>query len=181
LTTIAVAPSDSNTVYIGTSDAKVQVTINAGLGASATWTDITSTLPNRTITMVAVDPLHSMTAYVTASGFSGFGGDLQGHVFKTINGGGSWTDMSGNLPNTPVNDIVIDPDLPNTFYVGTDVGVFRTINGGTTWTTLSSGLPTVAVVGLKFHHPSRTLRAVTHGRSVWDLSLKKRRGQLVSE
>lgn len=181
LTTIAVAPSDSNTVYVGSSDAKVQVTTNAGMGASATWTDITSTLPNRSVTMVAVDPLHSLTAYVTFSGFSGFGGDNQGHVFKTTTGGTSWTDISGNLPNTPVNDIAIDPDLPNTFYVGTDVGVFSTINGGTTWSTLSSGLPTVAVLGLKFHRPSRTLRAVTHGRSVWDLSLKKRRGQLVSE
>ena len=181
LATIAVAPSDSNTVYVGSSDANVQVTTNARVGGLATWTDCSPGLPPRFVTMVAVDPLHSLTAYVTVSGFSGFNGDTKGHVFKTVNGGANWTDISGNLPNTPVNDIAIDPDISNTLYVGTDVGVFSTSNGGTSWSTLSSGLPTVAVLGLKFHHASRTLRAVTHGRSVWDLSLKKRRGQLISD
>jgi len=167
LTTIAVAPTDSNTVYVGTSDSRVQVTTNAG----ASWTDRSAGLPRRFITQVASDPASSTTAYVTLSGFSGFLGDTQGHVFKTTDGAASWSDISGDLPNIPVNDIVIDPDQTNTVYVATDIGVFQTTDGGTSWTPLGSGLPTVAVLGLKLHRASRTLRAATHGRSAWDLAL----------
>jgi hypothetical protein len=70
-----------------------------------------------------------------------------------------------------VNAIVVDPDIANTLYIATDIGVFATSNGGTTWTTLGTGLPNVAVLALSFQHATRTLRAGTHGRSAWDLSL----------
>src|SRR5258708_27672513 len=49
--------------------------------------------------------------------------------------------------------------------------VFQTSDGGQTWSTLSSGLPRVLIYSLNLHRPSRTLRAVTYGRSMWDLSL----------
>jgi len=168
ITTLAVAPSDPNTVYAGTSDSQVQVTTNAVAGALSIWTNVSAGLPPRHATQIAVDRTSSTSAYVTFSGFSGFG-DSQGHVFKTTNGGQSWADISGNLPNVPVNDIVIDPNLPNALYVATDVGVFSTDNGGATWSTLVTGLPNVAVLSLKMHSPSRTLRAASHGRSAWDL------------
>ncbi len=169
ISTIAVAPSNSNVVYAGTNDAQVWVTLFATSGATATWRNVTvPPLPNRSITQIAVDPRNAATAYVTFSGFSGFT-DTQGHVFKTNDGGSSWTDISGFLPNIPVNDIVVDPDVTNTLYVATDIGVFSTNNGGTTWSTLTSQLPRVAVLALRLHPPSRTLRAATHGRSAWDL------------
>jgi len=203
LTTIAVAPGNSSVVYAGSEDGKVHAAFNVAAG-TATFNDVTGTLPNRTITQIAVDPSDTSgnTAYVTFSGFSGQFpnpapppatiGDTQGHVFRTINGGAAWTDIScnasscaapgpGALPNTPVNDIVIDPDVPNTVYVATDIGVFKTTNAnvgsGTTWSPVfpampgTPGLPRVAVFSLKLHEPSRTLRAATHGRSVWDLQL----------
>jgi photosystem II stability/assembly factor-like uncharacterized protein len=183
LTAVAVAPSDSNTVYAGTSNGLVFVTNKAGDRSAVlnSWTKMNAMLPTRFVTQLAVDPTLSSTAYVTFSGFA-FGTDKQGHVFKTINGGIFWQDIScsvpdctapgpTDLPNIPVNDIVIDPAAPNTLYVGTDVGVFSTSNGGATWSTLVTGLPRVAVLGLKLRRASRTLRAATHGRSVWDLQL----------
>ncbi len=169
VTTVAVAPSDSNTVYAGTQDGKVQVTRNAVAGTGASWTDRSSGLPNRAVTQITVDPGAPAAAYVTLSGFSGFSGDLKGHVFKTTDGGSRWADISGNLPNIPMNDIVIDPDLPGTLYVATDVGVFSTSNGGATWSSLVSGLPRAVVTALKLHRPSRTLRAGTFGRGMWHL------------
>jgi photosystem II stability/assembly factor-like uncharacterized protein len=184
ITTLVVAPNNSNTVYAGTSNSKVLVTTNAGTGAASTWTDRSTGLPPRYVTQVAVDPANSQIAYVTFSGFSGFGGDTAGHVFKTTTGGAGWTDISGSLPNVPVNDIVIDRDISGTLYVATDIGVFSTSNGGSTWGTLSTGLPRVVVSSLKLHEMSRTLRAGTYGRSVWDLpvpSSKKRRGQITSQ
>jgi hypothetical protein len=78
-----------------------------------------------------------------------------------------------DLPNVPVSDIVVDPDVPGTVYAATDIGVFVGNCAVTpcTWTTLSTGLPRAAVLSLKLHEPSRTLRAATHGRGTWDLQL----------
>lgn len=191
ISAIAVAPSDPNTVYVGANNGTVSVSTNAGAGATAVFnTRIANLPPTRMVSNIAVDPTNASIAYLTFSGFSGTGGnfaDNLGHVFKTINAGGAWTDISGNLPNIPANDIVIDPDISATLYVATDIGVFQTVNGGTTWTTLGAGLPRVAVLSLKMHHPTRVLRAATHGRSVWDLQLansplaKRRLVQVTSE
>lgn len=171
LTAIAVSPVNPNTVWTGSSDSQVSLTQNALAGTTAVWSNVTGTnmLPNRYITAMAADPQQASTAYVTFSGFSGFGDNL-GHVFMTANAGATWTDISGNLPNMPVNDIVVDPLQANTFYVATDFGVYYTTNGGTAWATLVTGLPRVAVTSLKLH-PSRNLFAATHGRSMWETNV----------
>ncbi len=170
LAAIAVAPADSNTIYTASNDGKVFVTRNALSGASSSWTDATHNLPGKSITAIAADPHTPATAYLTLSGFSGYGDQL-GHVFKTTNAGVAWSDISGDLPNIPANDIVVDSGVASTIYVATDIGVFYTTNGGVSWATLVSGLPRVAVFGLKLHTQSRTLRAATHGRSMWDLNV----------
>lgn len=170
VSTIAVAPSNNNTIYTGSDDGLIAVTNNALLGTSSLWFNISPVGLSRAITHIAVDPGSASTAYVTYSGFSGFA-DAHGHVFKTTNGGSTWTDISGNLPNIPVNVIVLDPDIAGTLYVGTDIGAFVTSNGGTSWSVLGTGLPDVAVLSLAFHHATRTLMAATHGRSVWEISL----------
>ena len=163
LTTIAVAPTDSSTVYTGTRGGVIQVTTNALAGIGAIWKNHSAGLPYRYITQVTVDPHISTTAYVALSGFNA------GHVFRTNDGGLTWKDLSGNLPNIPVNAIAIDPVLANTYYVATDIGVFRTRNGGVTWSSLGTGLPRVTVLGITLHNSTRTLRASTHGRSMWDI------------
>ena len=163
---IGVATADPNTVYAGTSDSRVQITSNSLSGTGASWTDRSAGLPARTVTHIAVDPIDPATAYVT---FSGFSTNNQGHIFQTTNSGANWTDISGNLPNLPVNDVVVDPDIPGTLYIGTDAGVMVTTDGGATWTTLGNGLPLVVVDSLVLHRASRTLRAATHGRSMWDI------------
>jgi len=168
ISTIMVAPSDSNRVYAGTSDGQVQTTANATAGSAAIWTNITGTLPNRAVSQVVVDPANPSTAYAVMSGFT-FGSDTQRHVFKTTNAGTNWTDISGNLPNVPADDLVVDPDVVNWLYLATDIGVYATTNGGTSWTPFGNGLPRTVVSSLKLHEPSRTLRAATMGRSAWDI------------
>ena len=166
ITAVGVAPSDPNTVYAGTNDSHIQMTNNALAGTTASWTDRSAGLPTRTVTHVTVSPIDAATAYVT---FSGFANDGSGHVFKTSDSGASWTDISGNLPNLPVNDLVVDPDIPDTLYIATDAGVMVTSDAGVSWNTLGNGLPRVVVSSLALHRASRTLRAATHGRSVWDI------------
>ena len=168
LTAIAVAPSDSHTVYCSTNNSYLQVTTNMQLGVNATWTNRSAGLPQRYPTKIVVDPIEAATAYVAFSGFA-TGSLPSGHIFMTTNAGENWTDISGNLPNIPVNDLVVDPDIPNTLYAGTDAGVMVSADAGNTWQTLGGGLPKVVVLSLVLHRPSRILRAATHGRSVWDI------------
>jgi uncharacterized protein (TIGR03437 family) len=122
------------------------------------------------LTAVAVHPTTPSTAYVTASGFSGFS-DTKGHVFKTTTTGTTWTDISGNLPNTPLNDIVVDPDIPGTLYAASDVGVFISTSDGTTWSPMGSGMPTVIVNSIRLHRGARILRAATFGRGMYDIAV----------
>ena len=168
LSSIAVAQSDSKTVYVTTTNARVMVTNQMDRGAAATWADRSSGLPLRSPTHVAIDPVDASTAYLTCSGFSGVTDNL-GHVFRTSNAGATWTDISGDLPNVPVNALVIDPDVPRTLYIGTDIGVMVTVDGGNTWSTMGNGLPRVVVDSLVLHQKGRILRAATHGRGVWDI------------
>jgi hypothetical protein len=196
ISTIAVAPTDSATILVGTGNAANTAGVNsvsATTNGGATWNSgVGIGLPLRYVTRVAVDPHSATTAYATFSGFSGFvGGDTRGHVFQgQLTPGGIptvvWTDISSSfvtcppgsadLPNIPVNDIVIDPDIAGRLYVATDIGVFQgdlQAGGanGACWQPLGSGLPNVAVVSLALHDSSRMLLAATHGRSVWELPL----------
>jgi photosystem II stability/assembly factor-like uncharacterized protein len=170
LSILAVARSDDNTVYTGSDDGEIEVTRNAHSTSGATWTSITNGLPYRAVTSIAVDPASATTAYAGFSGFTGYGDSL-GHIFKTTNAGSTWVDISSDLPNTPVDAILIDPDDPNVLFIGTDIGAFYTTTGGASWSTLGQGLPNVVVTGLGLHENSRTLRATTHGRSAWDLNV----------
>ena len=123
---IAVAPTDSNTVYTGSCDGVAEVTTNALSGKSSTWMNISAGLPGNAIVHITVDPLSSKKAYATTSGFQG------GHVYATADGGRTWMNISGNLPDIPANDLVVDPDLAGTLFVATDLGVFWTNTNGKT-------------------------------------------------
>lgn len=170
LNTIAVAKSDDNTVYTGSNDGQIEVTRNAKAASGVTWRAATKGLPNRAVAWIAVDPASAATAYAGFSGFSGFNDDL-GHIFRTTNAGSTWTDVSGDLPNTPVDAILVDPDDPEVVFIGTDIGAFYTTTGGGSWSALGKGFPNVVVTGLGLHEGTRTLRATTHGRSAWDLDV----------
>src|SRR6185437_3390855 len=174
LTAVSVAPNASGTVYAGADTGAIWVSTNA-TAASPVFTEIDqSNMPQRTVTQVVASPTLSTTAFASFSGFSSCSGcDGFGHVFMTTNGGGAWTNITGNLPDTPVNDIVVDPnDLTNkTLYVATDVGVFATSNGGGSWLELQTGLPHVECTSLKLNNTARVLRVGTHGRGDWDLQL----------
>jgi hypothetical protein len=174
LNALAVSPVSSNTVYAGANGSNgplVYVSTNALSGSGATWSNITdSFFPNRYLNVIAADPHSSTAAYVGLSGWTGFGDSL-GHIFMTTNGGSSWSDISGDLPNVPVNDIVVDPDIANTIFVATDVGVFYTTNLGISWGTMVTSLPRAVVTGLAYQHQTQTLWAGTHGRSMWSASV----------
>jgi photosystem II stability/assembly factor-like uncharacterized protein len=72
-----------------------------------TWTEFVGKgLPDRWVSRVSIDPTDEQTVYATFSGFRN--GEAAAHVFRTTDAGLTWEDISGNLPNAPVNDIVVD-------------------------------------------------------------------------
>ena len=165
VTTIAVSPLDTNIIWAGTDDGYVWVSPSDG----ASWIQVTPVTPGQWVTHVACDPFDAQTAYVSLSGYQT--GVRLPHVFKTTNLGASWTDISSNLPQAPINAIVVDPDVSGRIFAGGDVGVFMTQNGGTTWFPLASGLPHVVVMEVVLDDPSRTLFAATYGRSMYSYDL----------
>ncbi|MGH9834598.1 MAG: hypothetical protein ACRD9Y_16400 [Blastocatellia bacterium] len=159
-------------VWVGTGDGLVQFTTNAGALTQATFTNVTKApLPNRYVTDIALDPNYRRRAVVVYSGFNTNTPATPGHVFMTDDQGATWANISGNLPDIPVNSVVIDPLLAGAVYIGTDLGVFQTMDGGATWIRLSSGMPKVAVFMLRYAAANRSLVAATHGRGVFRLAL----------
>jgi len=191
---IAVAPANSSVVYAGAFGGNVFVYTNVTVGNPPSFIGHGPNIPSRAVTAIAVDPADNTggTAYVAYSGFSYVNAnygiyDPFGHIFKTTNSGNSWTDVScsviatatcmtpaaTDLPNIPVNDIVIDPEVAGAVYAATDLGVYvgNCTATACTWSTLGTGLPHAAVLSLRLHLASRTLRAATHGRGAWDIFL----------
>jgi photosystem II stability/assembly factor-like uncharacterized protein len=165
ITSISVSAVDTNLIYVATDNGLVWKTPDGGQD----WQLLSSALPRRWATRVAACPADALTAYVTFSGYRF--DDYLPHVFKTTDGGQSWLDISGGLPEVPVNEIVIDPDSPANLYLANDVGVFASFNAGNTWNNISQGLPAIVVSDLCLHEPSQELYAATYGRSMYSLPL----------
>ncbi|MGZ5163800.1 MAG: WD40/YVTN/BNR-like repeat-containing protein [Burkholderiales bacterium] len=94
-----------------------------------------------------------------------------GHVFYSSNGGKTWTNRSGNLPDIPVNALVVDPANTSTLYAATDNGVYRSTDAGKKWIDFSNGLPNALVGDLILHVRRRVLRAGTRNRGCWEVSI----------
>ena len=163
ITTVGVSKSDPETLYVGTDTGRLWKTDDLG----ATWTEfVDERLPKRWVTRVAIDESDADTVYATFSGFRN--GEDAAHVYRTTNGGESWQNISTNLPNAPVNDVVLDGD---DVYVGSDVGVFMLRAHSVAWRPVGSALPLAPVLDLRLHGPSDTLFAGTFGRSVWAVGI----------
>jgi hypothetical protein len=159
LNAIGVAQSDSLTVYAGTTDGQVQYTHDLGV----TWSLATG-LANAAVSDFAVDPRDAKTAFVTFHGFAAT------KVYKTVNGGASWTNITFDLPNIPVLAIVFEPGTRD-LDIGTDLGVFTLRDGTTSWSPIVAGLPNVAVYDLVYDAPRGRLIAATHGRGMFTLDV----------
>lgn len=165
VTTIAVSPLDPEIIIAGTDDGNVHVSPNGG----NSWNDITPGLPDRWITRVAADPFDPSIIYATVSGFRW--DETAPHVFKSNNLGLTWTDISSNLPEIPMNSIILDPSIPNRIFVGSDAGIFYSDNGGDIWTSISEGIPNVPITDMKIHNETRTLVIGTYGCSAYKIDL----------
>lgn len=167
ITTLAVSPIDTALYFSGSDDGRVYRTQNSG----GNWFNVSAGLPTRWVTRVVPDPVNSQVVYATLSGMGM--DEFVPHVYRSTNRGTSWTPISGNLPDIPVNDLIVDPANPSRLFIGTDVGVYTSADLGNYWYPLGQGMPLQPVSDLSFHPASRRLVAATHGRSQWVLDLNE--------
>jgi hypothetical protein len=136
------------------------------------WHQVNMTgLPSRYIAGVTVDIHNPAHAYAVFNGFSRrwIPGGGVGHVFETNNGGQTWTDISGNLPDIPGDALVMGK---STLALATDQGVFTAPAGhgaATSWSRFGTGLPNASVNDLTVG-PDGNIYAATHGRGVWRIA-----------
>jgi hypothetical protein len=137
------------------------------------WHQVTlpAAVPNRYISGLAIDPAdpNGGTVYVGFNGFSrvwteGPGAGI-GHLWKTTDGGTTWANVSGNLPDVPINDVLI---VGGKLVVATDLGVVVSTDSGIHWSRLGGNLPFTATLDLHLG-PDGRVYAATHGRGIWSI------------
>jgi MYXO-CTERM domain-containing protein len=166
LTAIGLSASDPKTMYVGSAAGGLQVTTDDG----ATWTPIDdAVLPPRWLSGIAVDPTNPAFVTIAFSGFSSVTPDTPGHVFRSTDGGKSWsaTDIGVDLP---VNQLIGHPSIRGVLYAATDFGVLVSNDAGNTWARLGQDLPGSPVYSLSFREKTMSLVAGTFGRSAWELT-----------
>jgi sugar lactone lactonase YvrE len=142
--------------------------------AGGKWHQVsTAGLPNRFIAGITVDKANPNHAIAVFNGYSRrwIPGGGSGHVFETVDGGKSWTDISGNLPDLPGDALVMAAG--NRLVLATDSGVFTALDGagtGTSWSTLGTGLPNESVNDIEPGPDGSSVYAATHGRGVWSIT-----------
>ena len=176
---IAVAPSSASVIYISDPIGETWVTTNGGTNwMSLDGTDCSPsnqspfwcTPRGASITGLAVDPTDPQIVYATANSFSTTG-TQQYHVFRSVNQGMTWQDISAALPNEPFQSIAVNPVNHTTVYAGADIGVYTSSDSGSTWSVLGTGLPNVSVYQLVPNHSGTELTAFTYGRGIWKISV----------
>ena len=169
ISAIAVAPGNSDVIWIAQNDGKVYRTTN-GTSGSPTWLAVDDNgsadpLPNRYPTRILIDPDDEHLVYVSLGGFSA------DNLWKTDDNGSTWSDITGSgatgLPEAPIRGIARHPGRASWLYAGTEVGIFESRDGGSTWSADNAGPATVSVDELVFMHSSNRLLAATHGRGLF--------------
>ncbi len=164
----------------------------ANLGASADLIEVAPS--NETHMFIAVDEVlkKSTDSGNSVTDIFTFGGNIKGigihttneniiwvttsgGVFKSLDGGTTFNNITGNLPVSNsylfFNDIVHqDGHSQNPVYLATSIGVYRIVDGGS-WELFSNGLPTTIVTDLEVNVADNSLTAATYGRGVWRSSL----------
>jgi photosystem II stability/assembly factor-like uncharacterized protein len=158
------SPLDAETIWDGTDDGLVHVTRNAG----SSWDNVTPPELRAWDKISQVDAGHfdTGTAYIAVNAIRR--DDMRPHIYRTHNGGESWTRIVSGLHDMgPVNVVREDPLQPGLLFAGTERTVYFSIDDGDSWQTLRQNLPPSSVRDLVIHEDD--LVVGTHGRSIWIL------------
>jgi hypothetical protein len=192
----AALPSGGEVVYVGMYGSAnggatlpghvMSATYNSATSAWSTWTDLTPATKDVSalnyfgldISSIFIDTHDTTgkTVYATVAGIRESNLDVQ-KLYRSTDGGENWTNLTSNLPASPANSLVVDPQDANTVYVGSDDGVYSTRQIASCanpfslcWSAFGNGLPAAPVVEVSAAPVSATVHdlvAATYGRGLW--------------
>ncbi|MTI22804.1 T9SS type A sorting domain-containing protein [Fulvivirga sp. RKSG066] len=177
ISSIAVSPNTANRIFVGTganisdgiTGGKIYRIDNAHTGTSATAIDITSPdFPaNGYISCIEVETGDDDHMLVT---FSNYG---VSSIWETTDGGSSWREVEGDLPDMPVRWALFHPLDNSSAIIATELGVWTTNNlkgSDTNWGPASGGMPNVRTDMLQLRESDNEIIAATHGRGLFSSS-----------
>lgn len=159
------APNNNTILYATDGSSVKRFNLSAGVWSTTT---ITGNLPALTnINELAVDPNNSSHVLICVGGYTA--AQKVYETFDANNASPSWTSIVRNLPNVPVNCIIMDDDASNTIYLGTDIGVFVTNDNRVNWIMYNNGLPNTRIYDLEINSALARNRiyAATFGRGIF--------------
>ena len=177
------SPKYQSVAIVGTNDGNAWIGFNLGTGtqAQANWVSITgnnTVLPNRPVLGIALDP--SVPAVDVPVGYAAIGGfnantpTTPGHIFQVTCaancGSFTWADKTGDLPDIPVDSVIVNPNNPLQVYAGTDWGVYFTDDvtvASPTWQRFENGIPHAMVWDMQIDRGSTTLSVWTRSRGAY--------------
>ena len=177
------SPKYQSVAIVGTNDGNAWIGFNLGTGTAsqANWVNVTDNntlLPNRPVMGIALDPSVSAAnlpvGYAAIGGFDANTPTTAGHVFQvtcTANCGSfTWANKTGNLPDIPVDSIIVNPNNSQQVYAGTDWGVYYTDDitvASPTWQRFENGIPHAMVWDMQIDRGSTTLSVWTRSRGAY--------------
>ena len=167
LTTIAESPLDENILYAGTDDGLIHVTTDGG----KTWTKIDNIpgVPDRTyVNQIIASSKNKNIAYAAFNQHRY--GDFKPYLFKTTDGGKTWSPIQNNLPARGTVYCVAEDNVnTDLLFAGTEFGVYFSIDGGAKWTQLKGGIPTITIKDMQIQKRESDLVIATFGRGYYVL------------
>jgi photosystem II stability/assembly factor-like uncharacterized protein len=171
ITTIAESPLVKDLLYVGSDDGLIHVSKNGG----ETWKNISKNLPqDMWVSKVYASSHNEKVIYASLNGYRW--DNFSPYLYKSENYGKTWTSLSSNLPDSPINVVIEDNVNQNILYVGNDHGVYVSLDSGTNWEPFSSGLTSAAVHDLVIQKDENHLLVGTHGRSIYLTEIEKIQG-----
>ncbi len=159
ISALAVQQGRSDVIWVAHNNGRIFKTTD-GTAASPTWKELgVDVLPQRFPNWITINPLNPDVAYIMYAGYEA------DNLWKTSDGGATWSSIGGSLPAIPFRCLAVHPLVSKYLYLGTELGVFASDDGGETWTPTNQGPANVAVTGL--HFTKSSLVAVTYGRGVY--------------
>ncbi len=154
-------------IYTGSDDGLVHVSKDGGFS----WANISKGLPQGYwISRVQASAFDEGTVYASLNGYRN--DHFKPYVYKSVDFGQNWIDISAGLPNEPVNVVKEDPIDVDIIYVGTDHGTYVSFDKGMNYMAIAKEVPNVPVHDLVIQKKSKHLLLGTHGRSIYKIDLK---------
>lgn len=151
-------PTNSDNMYVAVNN-QLKKSTDRGISFPSTYS-----FPAN-ITSIAVNSSDNNIIYVTTSGYNG-------KVYRSLDGGVNFTDISFNLPNEPKLVVKHQGQDPlNPIYLGTILGVYRFDDSADVWEVFGNNLPNVPVRDLEINILDQNITAATYGRGIWRSSI----------